>query len=238
MRVTALAKQLVGCTAPIPGTSFSKALLRNLMLAMVRQLDIDTRRGTSIGDVPCLFGILTSHRYPQGEVIRIIAQAEGIAAHPSRSRSNLCELVITWHLLVSWYCTVRHELLLKCIMVPIIGASAYVAVWDGFRIGGKVHLHHALCKPGAPLFYLRSESLQELIQAMRQASLEASGVALCTHVVMMPFICSVMTCPSGSQSRRVTGARPEVPWPSASSKQMGEHTAALSVQEMLRLLHD
>ncbi len=84
MSIPHLAKQMVGYTANIPGTSASKKKLRRLILAMVRQLEIETRRGdvesgvsgddVALGDVPCLFGTLTSQRYHWDGIIRIIAQ--------------------------------------------------------------------------------------------------------------------------------------------------------------------
>ena len=86
MSVPALAKQMVGYTSSIPGTKASKARLRRLMLAMVRQLEMETRhdeavasrtgRSVHLGDVPCLFGTLTSERYQWDGVIRIIARVE------------------------------------------------------------------------------------------------------------------------------------------------------------------
>ncbi len=67
MNVRTLAKQMVGYTANIPGTKSSKALV------MVRQIEIETRTAGvgeqskfitgSLGDVPCLFGTLTTQRY-------------------------------------------------------------------------------------------------------------------------------------------------------------------------------
>ena len=83
MSVKSLSKQMVGYTSNIPGTKASKARLRRLILAMVRQIEIETRTVTasqdapgegSLGDVPCLFGTLTSQRYHWDEIIRMIAQ--------------------------------------------------------------------------------------------------------------------------------------------------------------------
>ena len=61
--VRSLAKQMVGYTANIPGTKASKAHLRKLMLAMARQIEIETRAagstgsedGVRLGDVPFVF---------------------------------------------------------------------------------------------------------------------------------------------------------------------------------------
>ena len=103
MSVPALAKQMVGYTSSIPGTKASKARLRRLMLAMVRQLEMETRHdeavasgtGSSIhlGDVPCLSGTLTSERYQWDGVIRIIARVEGISDYAALSRSKRRALV-------------------------------------------------------------------------------------------------------------------------------------------------
>ena len=49
MDVKSLAKQLVGYTANIPGTKASKSHLRKVILAMVRQLEIETRTESAVG---------------------------------------------------------------------------------------------------------------------------------------------------------------------------------------------
>ena len=134
MSVPALAKQMVGYTSSIPGTKASKARLRRLMLAMVRQLEMETRhdevvasrtgRSVHLGDVPCLFGTLTSERYQWDGVIRIIARVEGISDYTALSRSKRRALVNKYPLFVAYYCAVRLELALKAIVVPVFGASA------------------------------------------------------------------------------------------------------------------
>ena len=70
---------------------------------MVRQIEIETRTagvgkesGGSLGDVPCLFGTLTTQRYPWGEIIRIIAKVEGIEDYKQLSKSKRRELVNTY----------------------------------------------------------------------------------------------------------------------------------------------
>ena len=97
MSVTNLAKQMVGYTANIPGTKASKARLRRLMLGMVRQIEIETRRDGSLsegspsatcGDVPCLFGTLTSQRYHWDDIIRFIAGVLGFEDYKSLSKSK------------------------------------------------------------------------------------------------------------------------------------------------------
>ena len=77
MSVPMLSKKMVGYTQNIPGARASKTLLRKIILAMVRQVEIETHREPHyLGGVPCLFGTLTSQRYHWDEVIRIIAEVE------------------------------------------------------------------------------------------------------------------------------------------------------------------
>ena len=185
MSVRGLAKQLVGYTSTIPGTRASKARLRRVILAMVRQIEIETRSGQatgaasdascSLGDVPCLFGTLTSQRYHWDEIMRIIADIEHIDDYKDLSKSKRRELVNKYPFFVAWYCAVRLELTLKTIVVPIFGASAYVAVFEWSPTGGMVHLHYVLWKPGAPRFDLRAQRLQEHAENLRKSGLLAAG---------------------------------------------------------------
>jgi hypothetical protein len=189
MSVKGLAKQMVGYTASIPGTRASKARLRKVILAMVRQIEIETRKGEAtgagregsslLGDVPCLFGTLTSQRYQWDDIIRIIADIEGIEDYRSLRQSKRRELVNRYSLFVAWYCSMRLELSLKTIVVPIFGANAYVAVYEWSPTGGMVHIHYVLWKPGAPRFDLRAQRLQEHADTLRKAGLLAAGTARC-----------------------------------------------------------
>jgi len=88
MGATKLAKQMGSYTQDIPGTRASKGKLRRLLLAMVRQIEIETRveipvdasaadTHAKLGDVPCVFGTLGSQRYNWDDIIRTIAQVEG-----------------------------------------------------------------------------------------------------------------------------------------------------------------
>ena len=98
---------------------------------MVRQIEIETYKEPDLGDVPCLFGALTSRRYHWDFVIRIIAHVEGIGEkYKSLTTSKRRELVNKYPLFVSWYCAVRLELTLKALVVPIFGASNYVGFFD------------------------------------------------------------------------------------------------------------
>ena len=53
-----IAKNLAGYTSSIPGTKASKSKLRQLILFMVRQIEIETTTEESgaAGSVPCIFG--------------------------------------------------------------------------------------------------------------------------------------------------------------------------------------
>ena len=128
MSVPMLSKKMVGYTQNIPGTRASKTRLRKIILAMVRQIEIETHRGPHyLGDVPCLFGTLTSQRYHWDEVIRIIAEVEKIGGdYKTLSKSKRRELVNKYPLFVSWYCAVRLELTLKTLVVP---PSAPAITW-------------------------------------------------------------------------------------------------------------
>ena len=129
-----------------------------------------------MGDVPCLFGTLTSQRYHWDEVIRIIAAVEGIGDdYKALSKSKRRELVNKYPLFVSWYCAVRLELTLKTLVVPIFGASNYVAVFEWSPTGGMVHLHYILWKHGAPRFDLRAEQLVENARRLRKGGLVAAA---------------------------------------------------------------
>ena len=85
--------------------------------------------GDYLGDMPCLFGTLASQRYRWDEVIRLIVEEEGIGDQADLSRHESSELVNKYPLLVAWYDVVCLELALNTIVVPLFGASAYVAVF-------------------------------------------------------------------------------------------------------------
>ena len=142
---------------------------------MVRQIEIETRAPGYLGDVPCLFGTLTSQRYHWDGLIQIIAEVEGISDHTSLGPSRRRELVNKYPLFVAWYCAVRLELTLKTMVVPIFGASNYVAVFEWSPTGGMVHLHYILWKRGAPRFDLRAEALVEKARQLRKGGLVAAA---------------------------------------------------------------
>ena len=54
--------------------------MRKIIVAMVRQMKIETHRPPDcLGDMPSLFGTLTSQWYYWDEIIRLIANVEGIS---------------------------------------------------------------------------------------------------------------------------------------------------------------
>ncbi len=168
MSVPFLAKQMVGYTANIPGTKASKSRLRRLILAMVSQIEIETRRDdrdqstmASLGDVACLFGTLTTQRYYWDDITWIIAKVKQIEDPTKLSMGQRRALVNKYPLFVAWYCSVRLELTLKTIVVPIFGASACVAVFEWLPTGAMVRLHYILWKAGAPRFDLQAQSLEQ-----------------------------------------------------------------------------
>ena len=189
MGVKNLARNLVGYTADIPGTKASKAKLRRLILAMVQQIEIETSDPAqdAKGDISCLFSTLTSQRYHGDEVIRIIAEMEGIEDYHSLSKSKHRELVNKYPLFVAWYCSLRLELTLKSVVVPTFGAHAYVAVYEWSPTGGMVHLHYILWKRGAPRFDTQSAALLDRARALRQAGLVAGGEVMCAIEYVVVF---------------------------------------------------
>ena len=59
---------------------------------------------------------------------------------------------------MAWYCAARMELILKTVVVPLYGASNYVAVFEGSPTGGMAHLHYILWKKCAPRFIAERDS--------------------------------------------------------------------------------
>ena len=175
MSVKSLAKQMIGYTAGIAGSKASKNKLRRLILSMVRQIEIETRRPgvAPLGDIPCLFGTLTSQRYHWDGIIRVIATVEGIEDYTVLSKSKRRALVNKYPLFVAWYCSVRLELVLNTVVVPICGAHSYVAVYEWSPTGAMVHIHYVLWKSGAPRFDLRAQQLEANAAALRKVGWHA-----------------------------------------------------------------
>jgi len=92
MSVYKLAKNMVGYTQDIPGTRANKNKLRRIILTMVSQIEIETSTDAKAGDVPSLFGTLTTQRYQWDDIISIICKVEK-KQHQNLSKSKRRELV-------------------------------------------------------------------------------------------------------------------------------------------------
>ena len=186
------------------------------------------------------FGTLTAERYHWDEIMRIIAQVEGVVDGQQASwikglsKSKRHELVNKYPLFVAWYCAVKLELQLKTVVIPCFGAHAYVAVFEWSPTGGMVHLHYILWKDRAPRFDLQAAELLDKAKALRRAGLVSGGqlpVVDVKHVVdyFEQYIneWSPNKTAEGRDGRDVaTGLRQE----------QEPHTAALSLEEIQHLL--
>ena len=209
---------------------------------MVKQVEIETagfhrRSGDALdaapGDVPCLFGTLTSQRYHWDQVIRIIAEVESIKDYQSLSKSKRRELVNKYPLFVAWYCAVRLELVLKTVVVPTFGAHAYVAVYEWSPTGGMVHVHYILWKRGAPRFDLQADALIQRAQNLRKAGLVAGGEVNCDIKDVVDFFADYIT--EWNANKTQEGEDTECHIPTEVNEAL-PHTASLSVEEMIDLL--
>ena len=259
-----LAKKMGSYTAKIPGTKANNNYLRRLLLAMVRQIEIETRdlepevrdnvhgggSGTTtadatdgvsdaqaprLGDVPCVFGTLASQRYHWDDIIRIIAEIEGNEDYKTLSKSKRRELVNKYPLFVSWYCAVRLELALKTIAVTYFGASAYVGVFEWSPSGGMVHLHYILWKRDAPRFDLRAEDMERKVEKMRKEGILPQTVHRCQIHDVVDFFATYITEWNANCDADGVQLRSTV------AEQVNEgdpHTASWDVKAMLRLLQE
>ena len=202
---------------------------------MVRQIEIETRSSANapLGDIPCFFGTLTSQRYHWDGIIRVLAEIEGIDVYKTLSKSKRRELVNKYPLFVAWYCAVRLELILKTVVVPLYGASAFVSVFEWSPTGGMVHLHYILWKKGAPRFDLHADTLLERARALRKAGLVAGGEVTCDIKYVVDFFADYISewnpnkTPQGEDKTSHVAEKVNEALP---------HTASLSNEEMLDLL--
>ena len=238
MSVPMLARKMVGYTQNIPGTRGSKTKLRKIILAMVRQIEIETRHQANQGDVPCLFGTLTSQRYHWDDVIRIIAEAENYAGdYKQLSQSKQREMVNRYPLFVAWYCAVRLELSLKTLVVPIFGASNYVAVFEWSPTGGMVHLHYILWRSNAPRFDLRAETLVRHAKRLRKAGMVGLAQTQTVHIDdIMDFFSLYIS--EWNPSKDEFGFPKDDDVAEKINRHDVHHSAAVSVEDMLRLLEE
>ena len=248
MGVTNLAKQMGSYTQDIPGTKASKSKLRRLLLAMVRHIEIETRlevpRGADaadisaneqLGDVPCLFGTLASQRYNWDDVIRTIAEVEGIDDYKVLTSSKRRELVNKYPLFVAWYCAVRLELGLKAVAVPYFGASGYVGVFEWSPTGGMVHLHYIFWKRNAPRFDLRAEDLEYRAEQRRKAGVLAGQVQECKVEDVVDFFTQYVTEWSVNYDDK---GEPHGSYVAERVNESVPHVASRTSEEMLHLLED
>ena len=235
MNVRQLAKNMVGYTAGIPGTRASKSQLRRVILTMVKQIEIETSSETEPGDVPSLFGTLTTQRYLWDDIIRIIAEVEEREDYTKLSKSKRRELVNKYPLFVAWYCSVRLELILKTVVVPVYGASAYVAVYEWSPTGGMVHLHYILWKRGAPRFDLQAQELLDKAAALKKAGLVAGAVVECNIRNVVDFFEEFISEYNPNKNPKGQEKASRV---AETVNEAEKHTASLSTTEMLDLLRN
>ena len=194
-----------------------------------------------MGDIPCLFGTLTSQRYHWDEVIRIIAEVEGIEDYHCLSKGRRRQLVNKYPLFVAWYCSVKLELTLKCVVVPTFGTHAYVAVFEWSPTGGMVHLHYILWKRGAPRFDAEAAGLLDRARALRQAGLVAGGEVTCDIKHVVDFFSDYINewnpnKGADGEEEVPTSAAGRKPLVAGQSPEPSPHTASLSLEEILDLL--
>ena len=245
LNVKTLSRRMVGYTAKIPGTKASKAHMRKVVLAMVRQIEIETRdlghNGAEpggqqhLGDVPCLFGTLTSQRYHWDQVIKVIAEKEGIPDYTALSKSKRRELVNKYPLFVAWYGSVRLELVLKTVVVPVFGSHAYFGVFEWSPTGGMVHLHYILWKSRAPRFDVRAEKLLADAEALRKAGVVASAQVECEIADVVDFFADYVA--EWNPNKNTLGEE-EKCHVAEDVNEAEPHPASLSIEEMLGLLND
>ena len=184
------------------------------------------------GDVPSIFGTLTTQRYVWDDIIRIIAEVEK-KDYKSLSKGKHRELVNKYPMFVAWYSAVRLELILKTMVVPTYGASNYVAVFEWSPTGGMVHLHYILWKNGAPRFDLDAETLTARARALRKAGLVAGGEVTCDIKYIVDFFADFIT--EWNPNKTTEGVEKQCHVAERVNAQE-KHTASLTTEEMLDLL--
>ena len=244
MDVKSLGRRMTGYTAKVPGTKASKTRLRRILLSMVRQIEIETtdfnaverHSGEKAGQIPCLFGTLTSQRYQWNQLIEIIATVErgqnpDLPQVSNMSKGKRRELVNKYPLIVAWYAALRMELVLKSVVVPVFKANAYAAVFEWSPTGGMVHLHYILWKPSSPRFDLRSEDLVKQAKLLQRAGIVAAAEVNCKMDDVIDFFSEYINewnpnkDDKGDDLPKNTDQADDI-----------EHPAALDIQSLLRLL--
>ena len=228
-----LAKRMVGYTAHIPGTQASKRRLRRIILTMVRQIEIETSDGDKRGDVPSIFGTLTSQRYNWDGIIKIIAQVEGITDYSVLTQSQRRALVNKYPLFVAYYCSVRLEMTLKAIVVPYYAATNYVAVFEWSPTGGMVHLHYILWGHDVPRWDMRAKQMQRARVKARKARLPPADYV---HVEIKDIIEYFSRYISEFNPNKNSDGEELIDHVAEKVNDRDNHPAAVSIKEMLKLL--
>lgn len=125
------------------------------------------------------------------------------------------------------------ELSLKTIVVPVHGASAYVAVFEWSPTGGMVHIHYILWKAGAPRFDVRAEILTEQREALRRAGWVCGKELTCKIHDVVDFFSRYI---SEWNPNKTADGKEETSYIAERVNNALPHTASLSEREMLRLL--
>ena len=155
----------------------------------------------------------------------------------SLSRTKRRELVNKYPLFVSWYCSVRLELTLKALVVPTFGASNYVAVFERSPSGGMVHLHYMLWKHGAPRFDLRADALVRNAKRLRKEGLVGAAKVQSVRIDDILDLFSLYVS-EWNPNKDDAGEEKEDHVGEKVNRQSVSHTAATSVEDMLRLLSE
>ena len=122
---------------------------------------------------------------------------------------------------------------MKAIVVPVCGASAYVAVFEWSPTGGMVHLHYILWKSGAPRFDVRADKVVANAEALRKAGLVGTGVAHCKIDDNIDFFAVYVA--EWNPNKNNIGEE-ERSFVAEKVNEANIHIASLSVEEMLNLL--
>ena len=162
-----------------------------------------------------------------------MAEVEGIADYKTLSKSKRRELVNKYPLFVAWICSVRLELTLKTVVVPVLGAHAYVAVMEWSPTGAMPHLHYILWKRGAPRFDLEADKLVERATLLRRAGLVAGGEVSCDVKYVVDFFADYISEWNPNKTPEGVEKRSHV---AEIVNEATAHTASLSVDDMLDLL--
>ena len=257
MSKESLGKRLVGYTAKIPGTKASKNVLRRVLLTMVWQLEVETTsqkptttdHGEKAGEVPCVFGTLTSQRYHWDQPITVIAKVvierEGLMPKTvpqeqqeawikdwvnSLSQNKRRELVNKYPLFVAWYAALRLELVLKTVVVPIFQAHAYAAVFEWSPTGAMVHLHYILWKSGAPRFDQRAQDIIQQAKALQKAGLVAAAEVQCSVDDVLSYFNEYINEWNPNKDSKGDDL------PSSASQSEDKHPASLEIDQLIQLL--